>query len=269
MTLRTCLASLLLALCLPLQAATELLPLNYRTADEVIPVVQSVLDGQGKVSAYGNQLVVNASAEKIQEIRELLSQLDTAPRRLLISVDTSESGYQDSEGYAVNGSASAGNVEIEAGRGEVHGRDQVRIIRRSTDSRNGGIQQVQTTEGYPALIQVGQSVPLTSTSIGPYGQISQNTEYRNVTQGFYVTASVTGDRVHVSISSNNDRMNRSQPGVIDVQSTDTRVSGRLGEWISLGGVSEQSQNDDSGFLRRHSTQGANDMSMRIKVDALD
>lgn len=269
MTFRACLFALLLSPCLPLLAATELIPLNYRTADDVMPVVQSALDGQGKVSSYGNQLVINASPEKIREIRELLSQLDTAPRRLMISVDTSESGYQDNEGYAVNGSASVGNVDIEAGRGEVRGRDQVRIIRRSTDSRSGGVQQVQATEGYPALIQVGQSVPLTTTSVGPYGQVYNNTQYRNVTQGFYVTASLSGEIVHVTISSNNDRMSRSQPGAIDIQSTDTRVSGRLGEWISLGGVSEQSQGNDDGFLRRHSTQGASDMSMRIRVQALD
>lgn len=268
MTLRA-LAALLLTLSLPLQAATELIPLGYRSADEVLPVVQSVLDGQGKVSAYGNQLVINAEPEKIEEIRDLLKQLDTAPRRLLISVDTSENGYQDSSGYSVNGSASAGDVEVIAGRGEVHGRDQVRIIRRSTDSRSGGTQQIQATEGYPALIQVGQSVPLTNTSVGPYGQVYQNTQYRNVTQGFYVTASLTGDTVHVSISSNNDRVNQSRPEVIDVQSTDTRVSGRLGEWIPLGGVSEQSQGDDRDFLRRHTTQGSNDMHMRIKVEALD
>ena len=206
---------------------------------------------QGKVSPYGNQLVINASAEKIQEVRDLLQQLDTAPRRLLISVDTSESSFQDRDGYRVDGSISAGDAEVIAGRGEVRGRDQVRMIRRSTDSRNGGTQQVQATEGYPALIQIGQSVPLTSTSIGPYGQVYQNTQYRNVSQGFYVTASVTGDIVHVSISSNNDRVNPYQPGVINTQSTDTRVSGRLGEWIPLGGVSGENNSQDSAFLRQH------------------
>ncbi|WP_252724853.1 hypothetical protein, partial [Acinetobacter baumannii] len=69
----------------------------------------------------------------------------------------------------------------------VNGKDRVRIIRRSTDSRSGGSQQVQATEGYPALIQVGQSVPITSTATGPYGQIYSQTEYRNVNRGFYVT----------------------------------------------------------------------------------
>ncbi|BCG24430.1 MULTISPECIES: secretin N-terminal domain-containing protein [Pseudomonas] len=269
MTPRALLAALLLALSLPLQAATEVIPLNYRTAEDVMPVVQSVLGNEGRVSAYGNQLIVNAEPAKIQELRKVLGQLDTAPKRLLISVDTSDSNYQDDRGYAVNGSASVGGVDVEAGRGEVRGRDQVRIIRRSTDSRGGGVQQVQASEGYPALIQVGQSVPITTASTGPYGQVYSNTEYRNVTRGFYVTASVTGDIVHVSISSNSDRLSQSQPGVIDVQSTDTRVSGRLGEWITVGGVNQSSQSDDSGFLQRRSTQGGENMTMRLKVDSLD
>lgn len=269
MTLRDCLLALTLGLSLPLQAATELIQLNYRTAEDVLPVVQAALDGQGKASPYGNQLVINAAPEKIQEVRDLLQQLDTAPRRLLISVDTSEASFQDRDGYRVDGSASAGDAEVIAGRGEVQGRDQVRIIRRSTSSNSGGTQQVQATEGYPALIQVGQSVPLTTTSVGPYGQVYQNTQYRNVNQGFYVTANITGDRVHVSISSNNDRVNQYQPGVIDTQSTDTRVSGRLGEWIPLGGVSGENRSQDSAFLRQHSTRGANDMSLRIRVEALD
>ena len=78
MTLRACLLALSLGLSLPLQAATELIQLNYRTAEDVLPVVQSALDGQGKVSPYGNQLVINASPEKIQEVRDLLQKGDTS-----------------------------------------------------------------------------------------------------------------------------------------------------------------------------------------------
>ena len=269
MNLRALLTSLLLSASLTAQAATEVIALSYRTADDMLAVAQSVVGSEGRVSVYGNQLIVNATPAKITELRTLINQLDTQPRRLLISVDTSDSSQQDDRGYSVNGSASVGGVEIESGSGEVNGRDQVRIIRRSTDSRSGGVQQIQTTEGYPALIQVGQSVPLTSTSIGPYGQVYNQTQYRNVTQGFYVTASLTGDIVHVSISSNNDKLSQSQSGAVDIQSTDTRVSGRLGEWISIGGVNQQSQGDQRGFLQKHSTAGSQDMSMRLKVEALD
>ncbi|UVE19726.1 secretin [Pseudomonas sp. LS44] len=253
----------------PLLAATEIIPLNYRTADDVMPVVQAVLGNEGRVSAYGNQLVVNASPAKIDELRGVLDQLDKQPRRLLISVDTADTNYADDRGYNVNGSASAGNVEIQSGRGEVNGRDQVRGIRRSTASRGGGSQQVQTTEGYPALIQAGQSVPITTTSNGPYGQAYSDTQYRDVTRGFYVTASLTGDVVHVSISTNNDRLSQNPSGAINLQSTDTRVSGRLGEWMTIGGVNESRQESQSGFLQHYSTQGSENMTVRLKVETLD
>ena len=269
MSLRSTLFALLISASGALHAATEVIAVNYRTADEVLPVAQSVLGNEGRVTAYGNQLIVNAAPEKISELRSVIEQLDAAPQRLLISVDTNESGIRNDLGYRVDGSASIGNAEIIAGEGEINGKDQVRIIRNNTSSSGSGVQQIQATSGYPALIQVGQSVPLTTTSTGPYGQQYSNTQYRNVTKGFYVTATVNGDRVQVSISSNNDRLSRSQPGAIDVQSTDTRVNGRLGEWITLGGVSSQNQSQDNGFLQRYSTGGKDDMSMRIKVDAVE
>lgn len=269
MSIRALLVALLLGLSLPLSAATEVIPLNYRSADEMLPAVQSVLGNEGRVSPYGNQLVVNAAPEKIEEIRRLLEQLDTRPRRLLISVDSSDANYQDDRGYRTDASVAAGDAELRIGRGEIDGRDQLRIIRRSTASRGGGTQQVQASEGYPALIQVGQSVPLTSISQGPYGQAYSNTEYRDVTQGFYVTASLAGEIVHISISSNRDRLSQSQPGAIEVQSTATRVSGRLGEWIAIGGVNQHSQAEQGDFLRHRSTQGREDMTLRVKVEVVD
>lgn len=269
MKVRALLAAALLSCSLFVSAATEVIPLNFRTADDVIGVVQSVLGQEGKVNAYGNQLIVNAEPAKIAEIRALLQQIDTEPRRLLISVDTNESGFQSDRGYRADGTISAGDAEVQIGQGEINGRDQVRIIRRSTDSRSGGTQHVQATEGYPALIQIGQSVPLTTRGRDTYGQPYSTTQYRNVTRGFYVTASLSGERVHITISSNRDRLSQSQPGVIDVQSTDTRVSGRIGEWINIGGVSEQSQGEQGDFLQRRSTQGREDMNIRVKVDVVD
>ena len=252
-----------------LQAATEVIPLSFRMAEDVLPIAQSVVGDQGKVNAYGNQLIVNAPSSVISELRDVLTQLDQEPRRLLISVDTQNSINSSEGGFGVDGSISAGKVEIGSGRGERNGRDQVRIIRHSTSGQGTGVQQVQATEGFPALIEVGQSVPLTTTTTDNYGQSYQQTEYRNVTRGFYATATVNGDRVQVTISSHNDRMNRSHSGVIDTQQTETRISGRLGEWISLGGLEEQANSNQTGTLRRYSTQSSQNTALRLKVDSLD
>lgn len=251
-----------------LQAATEVIPLNFRMAQDMLPIAESVVGDQGKVNAYGNQLIVNAPASVIAELRQVLSQLDTEPRRLLISVDTRNSAASGQHGYGVDGSVVIGDTEVRAGRGEIDGRDQVRIIRRNTSSQGDGIQHVQTTEGYPALIQVGQSVPLITSETDGYGRLYQQTQYRDVTRGFYATATVHGDLVQISISSQQDRMSTSRPDVIDIQGTDTRVSGRLGEWISLGGIDESARSSQSGTLRHYSTQGRQDLSLRLKVDLL-
>ncbi|MDB6143252.1 MAG: secretin [Pseudomonas sp.] len=246
MSLRTLLTALLLACSFSAMAATEVVPLNYRTSDEMLPVAKSFLGKEGTVSAYNNQLIVNAEPGKIDELRSLLDQLDKAPKRLLISVDTSDDNSQDSQGSS-----------------------PTRIINRSTNSREGGVQQVQTSEGTPALIQVGQAVPLTTTRTDSYGYAQSDTQYRNVTQGFYVTASLTGDIVHLSISTNRDRMSQEHPDVVNIQSTDTTLTGKVGEWITLAGVSEQSQANQQGVAKRYSTQGRSDMLLRVKVDTLD
>ncbi|WP_409319459.1 secretin N-terminal domain-containing protein [Pseudomonas sp. KCJK9016] len=245
MSLRTLLTTLLLGCSFSVLAATEIVPLKYHTSADMLPVAQDFIGKDGQVSAYGNQLIVKAEPDKIQELKALLTQLDTAPKRLLITVDTNENNQQNT------------------------GDQQTRIINYSTASRDGGIQQIQASEGTPALIQVGQSVPITSSQSNSWGDYSSQTQYRNVTQGFYVTASVTGDTVHLAISTNRDRMSQERPDVVNVQSTDTTVTGRLGEWITLAGVNRETQADKQGLTRSYSTQGRDDMTLRVKVDTLD
>ncbi|KJZ34315.1 MULTISPECIES: secretin N-terminal domain-containing protein [Pseudomonas] len=253
MSLRTLLTTLLLACSFSAMAATEIVPLSFRTSADMLPMAQDFIGKEGQVSAYGNQLIINADQRKIDELKALIAQLDTQPKRLLITVDTNENNFQGDQGYSVNSAKPS----------------QTRIINHSTDSRDGGIQQVQANEGTPALIQVGQSVPLISSQTDSYGDLRSQTEYRNVTQGFYVTASVTGDIVHLAISTNRDRMSQERPDVVNVQSTDTTVTGRLGEWILLAGMNGQTQADKQAMTRSYSTQSRNDMTLRVKVDTLD
>ncbi|OZY38516.1 secretin [Pseudomonas lundensis] len=242
MVLRPLIAGLMMLLSLSALADTQVITLQNRTSADLLPVAQNFIGKDGNVTVYGNQLIVEAPAQKIQGLEDLLSQLDTPARRLLITVDTSDSNLPDSN-------------------------SNTRVY--NTANRDGGVQQIQATEGVPALIQTGQSIPQTSTQTDAYGRLSAQTAYRNVTKGFYITASVTGETVHLAISTNRDRMSQEQPDVVNVQSTDTQVSGPLGQWITVAGISGQNLAGQQGQTLTYSTQSRDDMTLRVKVDALD
>ena len=242
MSLRALIASLLMVFSISALADTKVITLQNRTSADLLPIAQNFIGKNGKVSAYGNQLIVEAAPSKIQNLENLLAQLDTPAKRLLITVDTRDNALPDSN-------------------------PDTRVI--STASRKGGIQQIQATEGVPAQIRIGQSVPLTSTQTDAYGRVLAQTDYRDVTRGFYVTANVTGETVHLAISTHLDTMSQEQPDVVNVQNTDTRISGPLGQWITLAGISNQNQAGQNATTRTYSTQGRDDMTVRIKVDALD
>ena len=242
MVLRPLIAGLMLLFSLNALADTQVITLKNRTSADLLPVAQQFIGKDGNVSVYGNQLIVEAPSQKIQSLKALLRQLDKPARRLLITVDTSDNNLPDNN-------------------------SSTRVY--STASRDGGVQQIQATEGVPALIQTGQSIPQTSTQTDAYGRLSAQTTYRSVTRGFYITASVTGETVHLAISTNRDRMSQELPDVVNVQSTDTQVSGPLGQWITVAGISGQNQAGQQSQTLTYSTQNRDDMTLRVKVDALD
>ena len=242
MSLRAIIASLLLIFSVNALADTQVITLQNRTSADLLPIAQNFIGKNGKVSAYGNQLIVEASASKIQNLEDLLAQLDKPSKRLLITVDTHDNALADTN-------------------------STTRVI--STASREGGIQQIQAIEGVPAQVQIGQSVPLTSTQTDAYGRVLAQTDYRDVTRGFYVTANVTGETVHLAISTHLDTMSQERADVVNMQNTNTKITGPLGQWITVAGASNQNLPAKSAKTLTYSTQGRNDMTVRVKVDTLD
>lgn len=242
MSLRAFIASLLMVFSISALADTKVITLQNRTSADLLPIAQNFIGKNGKVSAYGNQLIVEAAPSKIQNLENLLAQLDTPAKRLLITVDTRDNSLPEPN-------------------------SDTRVI--STASREGGIQQIEATEGVPAQIQIGQSVPLTSTQTDAYGRLLTQTEYRDVTQGFFVTATVTGETVHLAISTHLDSMSQERPDVVNMQNANTQISGPLGQWITVAGSSNQSQTENNATTLTYSTQGRNDMTVRVKVNTLD
>ncbi|WP_022962577.1 secretin N-terminal domain-containing protein [Halopseudomonas pelagia] len=267
---RPWLAKLLLLLVLgyggSAQAAptTEIFHLGYGMAENMIPAIEPMLRDDERVSAYGSQLIVRAEPERLEEIRALLAELDRQPAQLRISVASSGEVLSSERGYQVDGRLKTDPADIVIG--DPRNGNQARVIQRSTRGQNDGMRQITANEGYPVLIQTGQSVPLQSYTTDVYGRVIEGTQYRDVTQGFYATVRLNGDLATITLSANHDSVNRNDSRVIDVQQTDTVVTARLGEWITVGGIGDSARSSGTDIGRSTSTRSQNDSSIRLKVE---
>ncbi|SDR83417.1 type II/III secretion system short domain-containing protein [Halopseudomonas sabulinigri] len=246
---------------------TEVVSLGYNMAEDVIPALQPMLRSDERVSAYGNQLLIRAEPARIVEIKALLNQIDKQPSRLLISVSDSGGSSGVQQGYRVDGRIDTGPADIIVGN--PRNGNQARIINRQTRSANDGVRQITANEGYPVLIQSGQSVPLTTRTTDAYGRVVEQTQYQDVTQGFYATVRLNGDMATITLSANNNRLNRNRQDVIDVQRTDTVVTARLGQWVTVGGLNESGSGNNADIGRRISTQSNSSGTVRLMVERLN
>lgn len=233
--------------------AIEVIELKHTFADQVLPQVQPLLPFGASANAYDNKLIVKTTPANLEEIRQVVDALDRAPDRLLVTVR-----YSDSQDLSDSRTAVNGSFGYRGNRVEVHSRSY------STEDRSRGDQQVQVLAGQSAWINVGQDVP--TLQIAPGFPPTAGIGYQSVGTGFSVTPRVVGDRVTVDVNPNRSRLASRGDGSIDTSAMSTTVSGRIGEWIELGG-SAQSTTANSQTYTTHS-RDYRDQTLLLKVERI-
>lgn len=258
--------ALILALALPVRAfaATlhlHVIELQHRSAEEAIPLVKPFVAAGGAVTGTGYKLIVRTTDENFTAIQQLIAEIDTAPRQLMVTVRQSSDSSGRSQGARINGQIRSDNGQLSVrGQGQVY----------STESRdsNPGEQRLQVQEGQWATIHVGQSVPIVSRQVLPNGSINDTVQYKAVTSGFDVLARVHGDLVTLSIRPIKAALSPQGGGIIDEQQAQTTVSGRLGTWITLGGISETRSRSGSGTVYQTESHSNQVGTISVRVDPL-
>jgi hypothetical protein len=236
---RTGLAAILtcFAVAAAAQQALEIIPLRYRTAEQVLPVLRPLLETGATLTGQRNQLIVRTSSANLAELRLALEAIDRPLRRLQICVRFDDSDDQQRR-------------EIEAG-GRISNRD-ARIDIRGRDSRSTTServdQRIQVLEGGRAFIMAGQARPL------PGGVWETAT-------GFEAVPRLSGDTVLVDIAPQKESFDRQQRMA-------TTVSARLGEWFEVGATPSQSARDERGVLARERTRASASRRVWLKVEEL-
>lgn len=263
-------ALLFMCLCFTAQAQQlEVIRLKHKTADQVMPVLQPLVETGGALTGQGNALFLRASAGNRAQIKQALAAIDVPLRRLLITVRQDNDRGSEASGADVSGSIGAGGVRItqpgsvESRGGSVEVRRGDDVLRGRSYSTRGSAadrvsQQVQTVEGGQAFIQVGYSfpLPLRSVVVGAHGAVvSESIVYRDLGTGFYARPMVAGDAVTIEVSPQQESLSSTQDGAVRSSRLTTTVSGRLGEWIELGGTNQDTERERSGTLS-YSTRGS-------------
>lgn len=258
----------------------EVIPLNHRLINDVLPVLQPLVAEGGTVTGMNNQVIVRSTPSNIEEIKTVLASIDKKARRLMIMVKQDVDGNLRQTESGFEGRYRSGDVEVRTDPSggkeglsvgiEDEDRNSLRyryLTSRSNERDNSSF-SVQTLEGSPAFIQTGQSVPVANQQafVTGGGVVVQNgVEYRDVTSGFYVLPRLSGDRVTLLIAPQLNRVNKYQGDVFDVQSVETTASGYLGEWIQLGGINQNFNSDTNRNLISTRRRGQETRNIAIKV----
>lgn len=264
----------------------EVIALKHRSAEEVLPVIRPLLDKNDAASGMDYQLILRTSPRNLEQIKKLLESIDVAPRRLKVTVMqnvdsetvarltevSGNVGLGREARVVVPGSGDSGGPNVELGQGQDRLKAGVASTRSLEDRRN--TLQLQMLEGSRALVRSGQSVPVPQRQVirDRWGtRVIDSMQYQEVSSGFYVLPRISGDRVTLEISAQNDALapGSGERSDVRVQQTSSTVSGHLGEWLEVGGLGQQKEHDDSTLSTHGASRSREQRSVLLRVEEVE
>ena len=223
-------------------AETVRMPIKYRVASEVLPVVKSMLSQSGEVvvDELTNTLIITDNKESIQKVRAFLPEIDVMGRQVRIRVKFQEIRLAGDRSLSAEGSVSGNEWEVSKGKRKREGlnidvRGENSLKRRSSESF------ISVTSGSSAYIVAGEDIPYRERWIylsRRYAQLVDTVVFRRVETGFDVRPVVAGNIAHLDITPRIAYVSsEDKEETIHFTSAQTRLSVPLGQWVSIGGTS--------------------------------
>jgi type II secretory pathway component GspD/PulD (secretin) len=241
--------------------------IQYRRAAELVPVVQSLLSDQGRVtvSQRVNSLVVVDSAEAIQRVYAYVVRFDTPVDQVRIRVRFHTSSAGRREAQAVRGRYSSDDLTVTIG-----GRKKRKNAGTYRDRQSRRIAHseafVVAMSGSPAFIRTGKEIPYKNSSpfIRRHAPGDETIAWQTVESGFEVTPTIAGDNVILKIVPR-IAYDDSEDTVIRFFGAQTEVTAPFGQWVDIGGVGDQQNEIIQEILSQRVSSGQTVTSMSLMV----
>ena len=246
--------------------SVSVIELQHRPAEEVIPIVQPMLAPSDAITGTGFKLFLQSSPQTAARVRSMIEMLDTPARIMQVSV------FQGSESSLREIAASA-RLRVESGAtsyGTTGGSVSVDGISTQESLRQNPLHQVRVAEGNEAYIETGERIPyFYGAAFAGRRAVAGAVEFQNVVTGFYVLPRIRGDNVFLEVSPFSSSSSNNSGGNIETQAASTTISGSLGEWLLIGGVTEQVERSETGIGSTYATRGKDATGIWIKADLVE
>ena len=262
--------------------SVSVVQLQHRPAAEVVPVIAPMLGPNDAISGEGFKIFVRASAEGQQRVRSLVERLDTPARVLQVFVFQGSEHVLRELALRANVQVQRGDTTIDVGSGNEAdgggriiystsgGSASVDAVATQRNLRDYPIHRVRVTEGKEAYIETGERIPyFAGVALRGRRVLAGGVQYENVVTGFYALPRIRGDNVVLEVSPFKNSRSDTGRGSVETQSATTTVTGRAGEWLFIGGVSEQTERTENAVTSTYATQGSRNTGIWIKAELVE
>lgn len=249
-----------------------IIDLQHRLPEEVLPALQPLAGPDGVVTGANASLFVRASPARLADIRAALAHIDRPARNLMVEVRRASTGAQARAGIGMSVDERLGSKEGSDGRIRI-GPGRGTGIRAGASRQQGSrelLQQVRVLDGGQAFISIGTERPVgyRNTYMDRSGpRVREGIGYASAETAFYARPSVNGDRVTVVLSTRSARFGHADR--VDTGALDTRIRGRLGEWIPIGQNELAASEQGAGVLALGEKDVIRQSGLELRVRAMD
>jgi len=254
--------------------------LQHRPAEDVIPIIEPMLGADDGISGQGFKIFLRSSPETLARVREMVEDLDIPAKILQVSVFQGSARDLGELGISADVQIERGDASVDIGNGRDNDVDAGGSVTYSTSDgsvslngistqkslRDNPIHQVRVAEGTEAYIETGERVPYFYGAWKGRRGYGGSIEYEDAMTGFYVLPRIRGDNVILEVSPFKSTQSNTRGDNIETQSAGTTVTGRIGEWLLVGGITEQVEQAQSTTGTTIATQSRDDTGIWVKAD---
>lgn len=216
---------------------SKVFSLNHRSAAEMIHVIKPLLGPQDSIGGLNNQLVIRADSTTLETIASLLSQLDIAPRNIVVNVRRGGADALDEQSSTAT--------------------------RRYQTNRDRG-QQMQGQEGRPIYFVQSEDIPF----IRQIGTEAIATDYQQIRNGIQVVVTIRDATATIDVMAENGQLSRHGAGGIEKSRLQTRIVGPVGDWLTVATFLDTANQAGRRVISVGGSKHRDFANLQIRVDLL-